>query len=43
MDNIRRKKGVVMLLGGVDTGKTFLSRYLTEKLAENGIVTAQKK
>ena len=48
--SIRHKKGAVMLLGGADTGKTFLSHYLIRQLVsakcrsasggKNGIVTA---
>ena len=38
--SIGREKGVVMVLGGIDTGKTFLSHFLIEEFVENGIVTA---
>lgn len=42
--DIQRDKGIVMILGGVDAGKTFLSHYLVKELVSvksgrNGIVT----
>ena len=38
--SIGREKGVVMVLGGVDTGKTFLSHFLIKEFVENGVVAA---
>lgn len=40
ISDILQKKGVVIILGGTDTGKTFLSHYLITELVKNGKTVA---
>lgn len=38
LDGLDAERGAVMIVGGVDTGKTMLARWLVERLAERGPV-----